>query len=389
MTREWSATTRIVIIVITILLAIFFLYAFRTIVKPVIVAGVLAYGLNLIVKPLTYKTRLSHKAAVNIVYLFFLLILIATPGTLIPLTVRQAETLSAEMLVLQENIQAFLVNPLIIFGRTINLNEVLANFIAFNSELFAPNPESALNVIETTSISLVWILVIFVTTYYLLMDSEGLLTWLVNLAPESGRNDIRRLITEIDNIWHAYIRGTLALMIIMGIVFIVVGLAIGLPGAVAIGLFTGLLSMVPEIGPLIAGVLAVMVALVEGSNYLPIPNFWFAALVAGIYIVIMQIKSIWLRPHVMGRFMHMNTGLVFLAIIVAVVLEGILGALLVLPLIASIGIIGRYVRARMLNLDPWSPESAVLPPKPEPLPPPKPGFLSKPAERTPEEVPGD
>jgi predicted PurR-regulated permease PerM len=150
----------------------------------------------------------------------------------------------------------------------------------------------------------------------------------------------------------------------MGVLFIIIGLAIGLPGAVGIGVLTGLLSMVPEIGPFASGILAVLVAGFEGSTYLPIPNFWFAMIVAGIYFVLMQIKSIWLRPHVMGRFMHMNTGLVFLAIIAAVILEGILGALIVLPIMASIGLIGRYVRARMLRLDPWSPESAIMPPRP-------------------------
>lgn len=198
------------------------------------------------------------------------------------------------------------------------------------------------------------------------MDYQGLLTWLVNLSPQSGRNDIRRLLVEIDNIWRAYIRGTLALMLIMGIVFVIIGLAIGLPGAVGIGIVTGLLSMVPEIGPFASGILAVLIAGFEGSTYLPIPNFWFAMIVAGIYFIVMQIKSIWLRPHVMGRFMHMNTGLVFVAIIAAVILEGILGALIVLPIMASIGLIGRYVRARLLKLDPWSPESAIMPPHPIP-----------------------
>jgi predicted PurR-regulated permease PerM len=157
-------------------------------------------------------------------------------------------------------------------------------------------------------------------------------------------------------------------MIIMGILFIILGLAVGLPGAVAIGLVTGLLSMVPEVGPFASGILAVLVALFQGSNFLPIPNFWFAVIVAGIYLVVMQVKSIWLRPKVMGRFMHMNTGLVFLAIIAAVILEGVLGALIVLPILASVGTIGRYVRARLLNLDPWSAESAIIPPKPETKP---------------------
>lgn len=366
MTREWSTTTRVVIVIITLILVAILLYAFQPLTKSLVVAGLLAYSLHLIVKPMAANSRLSRKAAVNIVYFFLLLLLIATPTTLIPILVGQTETISAELILIESSIREFLLNPIPVFGREILLNDIVINFFSLTGEGFIADPESALTVIETTSVNLIRLLLIFVTTYYLLMDYQGLITWLVNLAPTSGRDDIRRLLGEIDNIWRAYIRGTLALMVIMGIVFIVIGLAIGLPGAVAIGLVTGLLSMVPEIGPAASGLLAVLVALFEGSTYLPIPNFWFAVIVAGIYFVVMQIKSIWLRPHVMGRFMHMNTGLVFVAIIAAVILEGILGALIVLPILASIGLLGRYVRARMLNLDPWSAEADIIPPKPVP-----------------------
>lgn len=364
MNRQWSTTTRVVVVVVTIILLAILLYAFQPLMKSLLVAGLLAYSLHLIVKPLAANTRLSRKAAVNIVYFILLLLLVATPGTLIPIAVNQAETISAELVLVEASIREFLLNPIMLLGQEIVLNDVVANIFNLTGESIIADPESALTVIETTSIGLVRLLIIFVTTYYLLMDYEGLITWLVNLSPESGRKDIRRLLREIDNIWRAYIRGTLALMLIMGIVFVIIGLAIGLPGAVGIGVITGLLSMVPEIGPFASAILAVLVALFEGSTFLQIPNFWFAVIVGGIYFVMMQIKSIWLRPHVMGRFMHMNTGLVFLAIIAAVILEGILGALIVLPILASIGLIGRYVRARMLNIDPWSAESAILPPKP-------------------------
>ncbi|MFZ0546612.1 MAG: AI-2E family transporter [Candidatus Promineifilaceae bacterium] len=366
MNREWSTSTRVVVVIVSIILLAALLYAFQPLIKSLVVAGLLAYGLNLIVIPVAAHTRLSRKAAVNLVYFFLVILLIATPGTLIPIAVNQAETVSAELALVENNIREFLLDPVSIFGREILLNDIVANFFNPDGGGLIADPESALTVLETTSISLVRLLVIFVTTYYLLMDYKGLLSWLVNISTQSARDDIRRLMREIDQIWRAYIRGTLALMLIMGIVFIIIGLAIGLPGAVGIGVVTGLLSMVPEIGPFAAGVLAVLVALFEGSNHLPIPNFWFALIVAGTYFVMMQFKSIWLRPHVMGRFMHMNTGLVFLAIIAAVVLEGILGALLVLPILASVGLLGRYIRARMLNLDPWSAESAIIPPKPEP-----------------------
>jgi predicted PurR-regulated permease PerM len=185
------------------------------------------------------------------------------------------------------------------------------------------------------------------------MDWQGLRDWLVNILPESGREDARRLIVEVDHIWRAYMQGTLALMLIMGILFIIIGLAIGLPGAVAIGLITGFLSMIPELGPWISGIIAVAIAYFAGSNHLPISNFWFAVLVAGIYLVITQVKSIWLRPQVMGRYMRMNTGVVFLAILAAAMLQGILAALVILPILATVGLLGRYVRARLLHLEPW------------------------------------
>jgi predicted PurR-regulated permease PerM len=76
--------------------------------------------------------------------------------------------------------------------------------------------------------------------------------------------------------------------------------------------------------------------------------------VGAIYIVVMQVKSLWLRPLVMGRFMHMNTGLVFVAIIGAALIWGVLAALIILPVIASAGQIGHYIRAKLFDEDPWA-----------------------------------
>ena len=66
---------------------------------------------------------------------------------------------------------------------------------------------------------------------------------------------------------------------------------------------------------------AIAVALLEGSLYLPISNFWFAVLVLAIYMVLINLKGIWLRPRLMGRSVDLNEGLVFVAIIVAVLLQ--------------------------------------------------------------------
>ncbi len=350
--RQWSVTTRLITSLIVLTFLFLLAYEIRSLVTPLVLAGLLAYTLNLAVVFLTKRTRVRPKIAANLVYFIFVAITIATPSTLVPVAVRQARTLTSEFNLVIEHIESFLQTPINILGRTFILADLGSSLTTIPTDLDSAF-DGALTLVEATSVSLVRLVIILVVSYYLMLDWNGLKSWLLGILPPSGRSDAERLLGEIDRVWRAYMQGTLALMFIMGVVFIIIGFAIGLPGALIVGLLTGVLSMVPELGPWISGVVAVIIALISGSNFLPLSNFWFAVLVAAIYAVLSQIKSIWLRPQVMGRFMHMNTGVVFLAIIAAVLLQGILAALVILPILASIGLIGRYIRARLLDIDPW------------------------------------
>jgi len=78
----------------------------------------------------------------------------------------------------------------------------------------------------------------------------------------------------------------------------------------------------------------------------------------------------------MGRSVHINEGIVFVVIIVATILEGILGALLVVPLIASLVVVVGYLRRRVLGLAPFeddgmkqfaAPPEKINPPKRVPI----------------------
>jgi len=61
-------------------------------------------------------------------------------------------------------------------------------------------------------------------------------------------------------------------------------------------------------------------------------------------------KNFFLRPMIMGRSVHMNEGLVFVIIMIATIREGIIGALLVVPLVASVVVIAGYVRRKVLGM---------------------------------------
>ena len=171
--------------------------------------------------------------------------------------------------------------------------------------------------------------------------------------PEQYLPDVRRLYSEIKQVWQGYLLGNLVLMLIVGVVFSLAWAIIGVPGALALGIIAGILTIIPDLGPAITARLAVVVALFEGSTYLQISNIWFALLVAGVYMGLINIKSIWLRPRIFSRSVHMHEGIVFVAILVAVVVEGILGALIIVPLLASISIVGKYIIRSIQKLPPW------------------------------------
>lgn len=356
MTTQWDKTSRMVVLCMCLAIIGWFIYLVRSIIAPVIIAALLSYILSPIVKIVQTRTRLPKGWTVTLVYFFSLAVLITVPSVLAPEAVDQAGGLYADLVKMEAELEIFLNKPITLVGQQLHLGRLLVDVLKRTNQSLIPTAEGAMAVLETTSTSLVWILIILISVYYFLMNGENLRHWFIALAPEALQPDVTRLLAEIDGLWQAYLRGTLLLMNIVAVVFSIIWMAVGLPGALILGILAGLLTVIPDLGPAIVAVVAVAVALFKGSNFLPLSNFSFALLIFAIYFVLIQIKSIWLRPRIMGHFLHLNEGLIFVAIMGAALLWGILGALVIVPLIATISVIGRYFRCRILGLNPW-PES--------------------------------
>ena len=173
---------------------------------------------------------------------------------------------------------------------------------------------------------------------------------MLGLPPTEFQAEVHELYRRIRQVWMAYLRGQIVLMIIVGVVFTIAWSIIGIPGALALGVIAGFFTLVPDVGPFVAYLLAAGVALLEGSSWIPLSNAWVAGIVTVTYLVLINLKGLWLRPYVMGRSVHMNEGVVFIAIMIATILEGIMGALLVVPLLATVAVTGEYVRRKVLGL---------------------------------------
>ena len=342
----------IVGIISFVLLVAFLIYA-RDAVTNLAIAAFVAYLINPAVVYLTTRARMNRVSAVNLVYFSAVILLIGLPATLLPIFADEAQFVIEDILGLANQLRQTLSSPIRIGGLVFHLEEWGRGIFEFQNAVLSPIPEQALQLLETTSVGVLWFLVILVSVHLFLSQWPVMRDWLINLAPPHYRPEVEELYNRIKRVWMAYLRGQIVLMVIVGAVFTLAWLILGIPGALVLGLVAGLFTLVPDVGPFLAMVLAAGVALLEGSTWIPLSNVWVTGIVLIVYLVLINLKNFFLRPYIMGRSVHMNEALVFVAIIVATILKGILGALLVVPLLASVVVIGGYIQRRVLGLSPF------------------------------------
>lgn len=358
--NPWSRSFRYWLLTVLVVLICLLIWYAREAISPLIIAALIAYVLTPVVDFLTQRVKFPRRLSATTVIVLSLGIIASLPAILIPILLTEIQTLATDLEDVFLAVQNFLGRPVSFMGVQFQLEQLRPDLPQLFADSLASITGNAFHILESTTVNFLWILVILVTIYYLLADWIPLKNWAFQLIPEAYQPDAQILYVEIKHVWRGYLRGNLALMGIAGVIFTIAWVAIGMPGALILGLITGLLTIIPDLGPAIAVGLAVVVALFEGSNFLPISNWVFALLVIGIYAVLINIKNIWVRPRIFGRSVHMHDGIVFTAIIVAVVLQGILGALIVIPVLASVGVLGRYVYRRLLSLPPFPEHGPVL-----------------------------
>jgi predicted PurR-regulated permease PerM len=356
MKNPWDIPFRYIVLIFLVGLVIAVLWYIRDVFKPLIAAGLLAYFLSPAVTFLVVRTRMRRKVAANVVYFVVLSILIVLPFTILPSLFDELQGIVADFNNALNSLQVVLSEPRHIGNVTVYLGGIIPALRPNFNASIVPKPEDALRVIQFTSRNFLWLLVVLVTAYYLMTDWERVRNGFIQLAPEDEQSDLNHLYREIRKVWSGYLGGQIRLIVILAILYSIAWAVIGLPGAIAIGALAGLLNLLPEVGPASAAFLATIVALIEGSLYFSIPNIWFAALTLGLYLLLNTFKTVWLQPRILGHSVLLHEGVVFVAIITAIMLQGVLGVLIVVPLLATIVVIVRYLRRRVLGLSPFEDE---------------------------------
>ncbi len=364
MSVRWSALTKGIVIVGLLLAGVWLLSRFHALLAPLITALLVAYLLNLPVNLLIRRTGMSRTVATLLVFVVTGLALATLIALISPRVVEQVRVLQIDLRAVQDVLERFAAEPVELFSLRLNPETMLDQALAALRSIVSPVATSALSLVAGAAQTLAWSLFVAVIAFLLVRDANQLTLGLVNAIPPQLQADVYRLGGELGGIWNAFLRGRLVLSFVIFVLFSVVLSLIGMPSAVAIGAITGLLAFIPSIGSVLAGILAALIALARGSNFLPISNLGFALLVTAIYIGLFQVESLYLLPRFVGRRVHLHPIVVIVGSVAGALVGGVLGLLLAAPVIASARVLLGYVYNKLLDQDPFPPEEVAVQPVP-------------------------
>ncbi len=295
---RWDISTKRTVLVIMLVGIVFIGYVSRPIIPMVLVAFILAYLLNPIVN-LAERVRIPRPISTIFIYLLVVVLLLLVPIIFIPTLINQLRTLatfdvSATALGVldwaNDSIQG-LPPTLLLLGFEIPMTDLIGQVEQNMQEIqFVPSVNDILNYIQqflstttnvvsstaTIGFSVVGgifsvflaILVTFFVSLYMTMDAPRIQAYFQGLFPTSYQSELAELLRRIGHTWQSFLRGQLILSITVGFTIGVSLSLVGMPGALIFGILAGLLEVVPNLGPIIAMIPAVITALIQGSDVL-------------------------------------------------------------------------------------------------------------------------
>ena len=330
----FDRVVRILFSIAALLAAVWLIDILRSVLLPVLIAWLVAYLLEPFVQ---YNKRLlrAHGRWLPIVMTLFetILVLCAIGVFIVPSVVREMHQVAdfivryadagSDIPFIPPAVHAFLQQN-IDFREIAGLltREDLGNIADFAGRVISGSFGFLMSVFN-------W----FITLLYIvfiMLDYERLLRGARHLVPPKYRDTFFKIGSDIKSSMNHYFRGQALVAFIVGILFCI-GLAIvGLPMAVVMGLFIGLLNMVPylQLISLIPTTLLCLVSSVDtGVDFW---QLWWSCM--AVYIIVQCIQDLILTPRIMGKAMGLNPAVILLSLSVWGTLLGFIGLIVALPL---------------------------------------------------------
>lgn len=241
--------------------------------------------------------------------------------------VRDYATKQIDIPYVSDNIQRFI-------RQNIDLNH-LSHLLSSSQweELIKKSLNSSWKIISS-SVSLIFTvvswLVVILYLLFIMLDYEKLALSFKQMVPVRHRARTFRLIDDIKNAMNRYFRGQTLIAFLVGVLFSIGFVIIGLPMGVILGLFIGLLNLVPYLQVISLPITALLCLVWTVSTG---GNFWLIfGQSMGVYVVVQCIQDLILTPKIMGKTMGLNPAIILLSLSIWGSLLGFIGLIIALPL---------------------------------------------------------
>ena len=184
------------------------------------------------------------------------------------------------------------------------------------------------------TMNVVWfgisLLMVLLYLIFLLIDYENINKNWILIVPRAYRNKAHHLASDVKREMNAYFRGQATVAFLVGILFSIGFLIIDFPMAIGLGLFIGLLNMVPYAQTL-AFIPTIILALLKAHD--TGESFWGIALMTiAVFCVVQAIQDLFLVPKIMGKSMGLKPAIILLSLSIWGSLLGVIGFVVALPL---------------------------------------------------------
>ena len=334
----FDRVVRILFGVCGLLAALYLLNILKGVLLPFMVACLLAYMMEPIVK---WNIRWSHiksrfipvlltlievSAALGIFAVIFIPYLVGEMSEMAD-AIKKYATTQIQIPYVSQQIHDFIRD-------NVNFNEIAKYFSKEQWMALAKQTLSSSWSFLSSSLSFIvgvasW-LIVFLYLIFIMLDYERLMLSFRQLVPHRQRRRVFRIFDDIKNAMNRYFRGQFVIAFLVGILFSIGFLIIKLPMGVVLGLFIGMLNMVPYLQLIslpITVVLCVVATVSTGVDFWMI--FWEAM---AVYVIVQCIQDLILTPKIMGKAMGLNPAIILLSLSIWGSLLGFMGLIIALPL---------------------------------------------------------
>jgi predicted PurR-regulated permease PerM len=308
------------------------LWLARGIIGPFVVAAVLAYAFSPVVSAVEEKTHAPRALVIGVGY-------VVVAGLFALLAVVAAERAGAEIRdlssggpdVIATALHKLFGDQVVILGTTYNVTDLAAQ-VRVSLFGLVQTPSNAFHLAEQAVDVALQAVLALIVTFYFLLDGRRFGRFALQFLDESQRAEALRIGHRIHVVLGRWLRGQLLLIgLVATVLYVTLGPILHVPYALALAIMSGVLEIIPLVGPIIAAALAGTVAFgTRGTDT--------TIVVLVVYLVLRQVEDQIIMPLVIGRAVHLHPVVTIFAVLVGLSAWGILGGLLGVPVAAALNV---------------------------------------------------